>query len=155
MLKPLELRCLLKNSTRLALRAAYPSDWRRLRQSRIQFCLHLRIRACCGAIVPQHRLSPGALASSEISMYNSLSAVGMEGAREESQIPISNRSSGSETPSVTRNYSRDLTVSHEEMSLKSSRASGASFTLPFSSLPTRRHLYRVSPGLFASLMRIQ
>ena len=55
----------------------------------------------------------------------------MKGAREESQIPISNCSSGSETPSVTRNDSRDLTVSQEEISLKSSRASRASFTLPF------------------------
>ena len=89
-----------------------PCDWRRLCQSRSQLLL---------------ASSPGALASSGSSMYNSLSV-----ARQMSNITISKCSSGSETPSVTRNDSGgDLTVSHGYKALKISCASNASFVLAY------------------------
>ena len=72
-----------------------------------------------------------------------------------SNIPISNCSSGSETLAATRNYCRDLTVSHGGIALKSSCASTVSYVLAFRSLPTSlyRTLHLLSSLLLTSTQR--
>ena len=76
-------------------------------------------------------------------------------ARETSKIPMFHCSSGSETPYVTRNDSRDLIASHGGIALTNSCAGAASFVLASNALPASLcgTLYLLSSPLLTSTQR--
>ena len=140
-------RCLLKNNAGLALPAAYPSDWRRLCQSSIQLLL-----ASLNPYMLQFRRPKNIAFSWCLGFVRKLDvqisvSFWHEVGRRDVEYSDFQLFSGSETPSVTRNISKNLALSRGGIALRSSCASDASIiVLACSFLPTHRTLY-----LFSSL----